>query len=213
MKAGPVLSMALLAIVATVVLTPRTASAECECLSNSVEQAVLDADRVFRGQIVSAVINDGTANDGDSRTIEFVVDVGDVIRGNPAKRYRLSTAMPDSCGVAVRLGFNETFVLGPGETTVSSCTGSGRAAYHRQPFLTTAIALVDLPVSDAREAQRLLSAQFRSSYDRSDVDDFFGLVERIDPTGNTATGSEDRIEYRGVVVLFTDGKYEKVEML
>ena len=99
------------------------------------------------------------------------------------------------------------------ETSVSRCAGSGRATYMKFPLLATAIALVDLPVSDARGTQRLLSEQIYSSYDRATVDEFFELVERIDPTGNTATGTDDRIEYRGIAVYFKDGRYEKVEAL
>lgn len=184
------------------------ASAECECPPNSIEQAILEADRIFRGEVVSASVADD-----DSQTIEFVVEVGDAIRGNPEKQYRLTTPMPGSCGVSVRLGFHDMYVLGPNETTVSSCKGSGRAAYMKHPLLATAIALVDLPVSEARGAQRLLSEQFYSSYDRATVDEFFKLVERIDSTGNTATGTDDRIEYRGIAVHFKDEKYEKVEAL
>lgn len=185
----------------------QSARADCECPPNSVEQAILDADRIFRAEVVSAEIAE------DSQTIEFVVEVGDTIRGSPEKHYRLITALPDSCGVPVRLGFHDMYVLGPNETRVSSCTGSGRAAFWKYPLLGTAIALVDLPVADSRGAQRLLSEQFHSGYDRATVDEFFELVERIDPTGHTATGTGDRIEYRGTAVHFNDGKVKSVELL
>jgi len=190
------------------IVSAQFAWADCECQPGSVEQSIRMADRIFRGEVVSASI----ASD-DSQTIEFVVKVDDAIRGNTERRYQLTTALPDSCGVSVRLGFHDMYALGPDETSVSSCTGSGRSSYMKFPLLATAIALVDLPVSDTRGAQRLLSEQFYSSYDRATVDEFFELVDRIDPTGNTATSTDDRIEYRGIAVLFTDGKYEKVETL
>jgi len=79
--------------------------------------------------------------------------------------------------------------------------------------MAIAIALVDLPLSDATGAQRLLSKQFYSSFDRATVDKFFELVEKIDPIGNGSTGMADRIEYRGIAVYFINGKYEKVGVL
>lgn len=197
-----------LALFGFAVLAAQITRAECECLPESVEQAIRNADQIFQAEVISAHISED-----DSQTIEFVVDVDDVIRGNTETQYQLNTALPDSCGVAVRLGFHDMYVLGPDETSVSRCTGSGRATYMKFPLLATAIALVDLPASDARGAQRLLSEQFYSSFDRATVDEFFKLVERIDSTGNTATGTDDRIEYRGIAVHFKDGKYEKVEAL
>ena len=184
------------------------AFADCQCPPDSVEQAIRKADRIFQGEVVSASI----AGD-DSQTIEFVVKVDEAIRGNPEKEYRLTTRLPESCGVSVRLGFRDMYVLGPGETSVSNCTGSGRATYKTYPLLAIAIALVDLPLSDANGAQRLLSKQFHSSYDRATVDNFFELVDKIDSAGNRSTGMADRIEYRGIVVYFTDGQYEKVGVL
>ena len=83
----------------------------------------------------------------------------------------------------------------------------------KYPLLATAIALVDLPVSDVSSAVRLLGKQFYSSYDRATVDEFFKIVAQIDPTGINSTGTVDRIEYRGIVVYFKDGKYEKVGAL
>lgn len=190
------------------ILAAQVTRAECECPPGSVEQAIRDADRIFRAGVISARISED-----DSRTIEFVVTVDDVIRGNPETQYRLTTEYPDSCGVSVRLGFHDMYVLGPDETSVSSCTGSGRATYMKYPLLATAIALVDLPVSDVRGAQQLLGKQFYSSYDRKTVDEFFALVERIDPTGNEAIGMADRIGYRGIAVYFNEGKFEKVGVL
>ena len=190
------------------VLAAQITRAECECPPESVEQAIRNADRVFQAEVISARISED-----DSQAIEFVVEVDDVIRGNTDRQYQLTTAFPGSCGVSVRLGFHDMYVLGPDETSVSRCAGSGRATYMKFPLLATAIALVDLPVSDARGTQRLLSEQIYSSYDRATVDEFFELVERIDPTGNTATGTDDRIEYRGIAVYFKDGRFEKVEVL
>lgn len=197
-----------LALFGFAAIAAELAHSECECSPNSVEQAIRNADRIFRGEVVSASI----ATD-DSQTIEFVVEIDEAIRGNTDDYYNLTTTLPDSCGVSVRLGFHDMYVLGPGETSVSSCTGSGRAAYMKYPLLATAIALVDLPVSDVRDAQLLLGQQLHSSYDRATVDEFFALVERIDPTGNKANGMADRIEYRGIVVYFKDGTVEKVGVL
>ena len=190
------------------VIAPHITRAECECQTGSVEEAIQNADRIFRAEVISAHISEG-----NSQTIDFVVKVGDAIRGNTEERYQLTTALPDSCGVSVLLGFHDMYVLAPDETSVSSCTGSGRATYMKYPLLATAIALVDLPVSDVRGAQQLLGKQFYSSYDRKTVDEFFALVERIDPNGNGSTGMADRIEYRGIAVYFKDGKYKKVGVL
>jgi hypothetical protein len=197
-----------LALFGFAVLAAQITRAECECPPESVEQAIRNADRIFQAEVISAQISED-----DLQTIEFVVQVDDEIRGNTDKQYQLTTTLPGSCGVSVRLGFHDMYVLGPDETNVSSCTGSGRATYMKFPLLATAIALVDLPVSDARGAQRLLSEHFYSSYDRATIDEFFKLVERIDSPGNTATGNDDRIGYRGIAVHFKDGKYEKVEAL
>ncbi|MDH3611969.1 MAG: hypothetical protein OES10_01725 [Gammaproteobacteria bacterium] len=197
-----------LALFGLVVIAPQITRAECECQPGSVEEAIRNADRIFRAEVISARISED-----DSEIIDLVVKVDDAIRGNTEKRYQLTTAMPDSCGVSVLLGFHDMYVLAPGETSVSSCTGSGRATYMKYPLLATAIALVDLPVSDVRGAQQLLSKKFYSSYDRATVDEFFELVERIDSTGNMSTGMADRIEYRGIAVYFKDGKYEKVGAL
>lgn len=184
------------------------ALAECECPPGSVEQSILEAEQIFRGEIVSANL----AEDG-SNTIEFVVVVNEAIRGNPDRQYRLITAMPESCGISVRLGFGDMFVLGPDKPKVSNCNGSGRAPYMEYPLLATAIKLVDMPVSDARGTQRLLSEEFYGRFERALMDEFFDLVEKIDPTGIKTIRSADRIEYRGIVVLFTVGKYESVQTL
>ena len=102
------------------VFSAQFARADCECPPGGVEQAIRKADRIFRGEVVSASI---VAE--DSKTIEFVVKVDDAIRGYAERQYRLTTQLPNSCGVSVRLGFHEMYVLGPGETSVSSCTGTG----------------------------------------------------------------------------------------
>ncbi len=184
------------------------ALAQCECPPNSVEQSILEAEQIFRGEIVSAKV----AEDG-SDTIEFVVKVDEAIRGNPDKHYRLYTGMPGSCGIPVQLGFNDMFVLGSDKLKVSNCNGSGRTPYMEYPLLATAIKLVDTPVSDARGTQRLLNEAFYGNSERALIDEFFGLVEQIDPLGIKAIRFADRIEYRGIVVLFTDGKYESVQIL
>jgi len=197
-----------LAFIGFAILATQLARAECECPPNSVEKAIRNADRIFRGEVVSAnFVAD------DSQTIEFLIQVDEAIRGNIEKQYRLTTTLPDSCGVSVRLGFHDMYVLGPDETSVSSCKGSGRASYMKYPLSATAIALVDLPVSDVSGAVRLLRKQFYSSYDRATVDEFFELVARIDLTGNKATGTDDRIEFRRIIVHFKGGKYERVEAL
>lgn len=180
--------------------------AECECPTDSVVQAVLNADRIFGGEVVSAAVSEN-----DTKTIEFVVEVERAIRGSLDSEYRLNTQVPGGCGVSVRLGFHDMYILGPGDSTVSSCTGSGRAVSMRYGLLSAAITLVDLPESDASGAQQLLSKQFYSSYRRDTVDEFFDLVDKIDPSGNTSTRLADRIEYRGVVVHFADGKFSRVE--
>ena len=105
------------------------------------------------------------------------------------------------------------YILGPDESSVSSCNGSGRANHMKYPLLVTAIALIEMPVSDVRGAVKLLSRQFYSSYDRATIDEFFELAARIDPTGSKATGMEDQIDYRGITVHFKDGKYDRVEAL
>jgi hypothetical protein len=184
------------------------ALAECECPPDSVERSILEADQIFRGEIVLARISDDA-----SHTIEFVVKVGDTIRGNPGKQYRLTTPAPGLCGVSVRLGFTDMFVLGPDKSEVSICNGSGRAPYMEYPLLDIAIKLVDMPVSDARGTQRLLTEEFYGEFERALLDDFFDLVEKIDPTGIKSVRSADRIEYRGIVVLFSDGVYESVQTL
>ena len=107
----------------------------------------------------------------------------------------------------------DMFVLGPDQPKVSSCNGSGRGPYMEYPLLATAIKLVDMPLSDARGTQRLLSKEFYSRFERALMDEFFDLVEKIDPTGVKTTRSADRIEYRGIVVFFSDGKYESVQTL
>ena len=196
-----------LAVLVCVFLGVSATWAECECPPNSVEQGVLNADRIFRARVVSAELAEL-----DFQTIEFVVRVDDTLRGNTGDQYRLTTALPKSCGVSVRLGFSDLYGLGPGETRVSQCTGSGRDTYMKYPRLAAAIALVDLPVSNSQDAERLFADRSFSSNERAAIDEFFELVERIDPTGNTATSTPDRIEYRGIVVHFKDGKYEKVDV-
>lgn len=182
--------------------------ADCECPTNSVEQAIRNAHTIFRGEVVSASL----ATD-DSQNINFVVAVDDAIRGSAKDRYSLTTALPDSCGVPIRLGFHDLYVLEPGKSSVSSCTGSGRVTYMKYPLLATAIALVDLPVFDSGGAQRLLSKQIHSGYDRATVDEFFKLVAQIDPRGSEVKRMTDRIEYREIVVHFEDGKFVRVELL
>lgn len=194
-----------LALFGLAFLAPIQARAECECPADSVVEGIRKADRIFHGKVVSA-----TMREDDSQTIEFVVAVHEVIRGTTDKQYNLTTALPNSCGVAVRLGFHDLFVLQPGELRVSSCTGSGRAPGMKYPLLAAAIALVDLPVSDVSTAVQLLNKQFYSSFDRATVDEFFKLVEMIDPMGSDVTGMADRVEYRGIVVYFKDGRYERV---
>ena len=186
----------------------RPAWAECECPPDSVSQSILQAEQVFRGVIVSAeVVGDG------SQMIEFTVVVDETIRGNPEAQYRLTTAMPDSCGVTIRLGFRDLFLLGSDDSRVTRCDGSGRMTSNEYPFLSLAIKLVDLPVSDARSARQLLTEELYSSFERPKMDEFFDLVEKIDPTGIKTTRAVDKIEYRGIAVLFTDGKYESVQIL
>lgn len=197
-----------IALFALTIYIAKSARAECECLSNSVAQAIRYADTIFLGEVVAAAIDED-----DSKTIEFVVKVGDAIRGKTDDYYNLSTSLPDSCGVSVLLGFHDIYVLGSDETIVSSCTGSGRVASRKYPLMAAAIALVDLPISDVSGALQLLSQKIHSGYPRAMVEEFFELVEKIDPSGNTVTRKADRIEFRGIVVHFKDGEYERVGVL
>ena len=198
----------ILSLLCFVTITAQTARAECECPQGSVSQSILNAEIIFSGGIVSASISEDS-----TQVIDFVVQVDEAVRGIPEKQYRLTTALPDSCGVSVRIGFHDLYVLGPDQTIVSSCAGSGRAVYFKYPRLTTAIKLVDLPISDANGAAKLLRKEFCCGRDRASVEKFFELVERFDPTGNMSTGFPDRIEYRGIAVFFKKGIYESVETL
>ena len=181
--------------------------AECECPPDSLVQAISNADRVFQGRIVSAQLSED-----DTDTIEFVVEVVDPVRGSLDTEYRLTTQRPGSCGVSVRLGFHDMFVLSPVSSAVSRCGGSGRAANMARPLLALAIELVDLPELDARGAQALLRKGLYSNFSREILDEFFDLVEKIDPRGDVPTRLDDRIEYRGIILFFVDGKYERVEV-
>lgn len=191
----------------TAIFSAPVAYADCECPPDSLVKAIADADRIFRGRVVSAKLSED-----DTNTIEFVVEVAAAIRGSLDPDYRLTTEVPSLCGVSVRIGFSDVFVLSPGSSDVSRCRGSGRATHMQSPLLVAAIELVDLPELDARGAQELLSKRLYSDFSREIMDDFFDLVEKLDPGGDVPTRLDDRIEYRGVILHFVDQKYERVEV-
>lgn len=198
----------LLIFVGFAVMISTYAHAECVCPTNSVANSVRKADRIFSGRVVSAIY-EPTKSD----SIEFVVEVDETIRGTIEREYRLTTPLPGACGVSVRLGFRDMFILGPDGQSVSSCTGSGRKTYMEYPLLREAIGLVDYSDSDVGKALELLNKRFYSSFDRASIDEFFELVKRIDPSGYSVTSWADQIQYRGIVVYFKDDKFEKVGAL
>ena len=189
-------------VFSTALLVSSPSAADCVCPPNSVEDSVLTADRVFEGRVVSA-----NMRSIKSKSIEFVVAVDETIRGTPEEEHRLLTLMPAECGVPVRLGFRDMYILQPGNQHVSNCSGSGRERYEDFPMLDIAIALVDNADSDVDKVLHLLNKRFYSSYERSTVETFFELVMRIDPLGYPITRWPDRIEYRGIVVYFENGKF------
>ncbi len=196
-------------IVFTIVLAATLAAnstfAECNCPPGSADQAIRDADRVFHARVVSA----GLSNDVPPR-IEFTVAVSRSIRGNNDDQYRLTTALPDACGINIRLGFSDVYVLRSDDTHVSPCTANGRSYSMQHPFMSTAIALVDLPIADIQGAQKLLRDALPKGYDRRYVDQFFFFAERIDPTQNKVIILEGYTEYRGVKVHIVDGKLDQI---
>ncbi len=192
-------------LIAVLLLGAVPALADCECPAGSLEQAIRKAETIIRGEIVSARLLGATV-------IEFDVQVNDAVRGNPESEYRLTTPMPGACGVAVRLGFNDLFVLDDAKHSVSTCNGSGRANSKKYVFLSTAIRLVDLPVSDARGAERLISQRFNPGFGRAEIDAFFEFVEKIDPLSSSALHSDSKIEYRGIALRFVDGRFDNVEI-
>jgi len=187
---------------------PMRVYAECDCPPGSVEQSIRQADQIFSASVVSA-----NYEPNESEIIEFVVRVDETIRGTPGEEYRLTTTMPGSCGIPVRLGFHDNFILQPGKLHVTSCSGSGRNKKHRLPFLKEAILLVDYSASEVTESVQLINGTFVSGTDKEPVADFFELVSRIDPAGYTVTSMADRIQYRGIVVYFKDGDFEKAGAL
>jgi len=197
-----------LVVAGSAILTPMRVYADCDCPPGSVEQSIRQADQIFRASVVSA-----NYEPNESEIIEFVVRVEETIRGTAGEEYRLTTTLPDSCGIPVRLGFHDNFILQPGNLHVTSCSGSGRDRNHRFPFLQQAVLLVDYPASEVRESVQLLNGTFPSGTDRETVVDFFEFVSRIDPAGHTVSSTADQIQYRGIVVHFRDGKFEKAGAL
>ena len=183
------------------------AYAECECPPDSQVEAILNADRIFRGRVVSAQLSEN-----DPNTIEFVVAVTGAIRGSPEPEYQLTTEIPGRCGVTVRIDFHDVFVLSPGRSDVSRCRGSGRATHRENPLLVAAIELVDLPGGDAQSVKELLSKRLYADFSRERMDDFFDLVEKLDRVGEVPIRLDDRIEYRGVILHFVDDKYDRLEV-
>ena len=198
----------LLIFVGFAVIISTYSYAECVCPINSIEESVRKADRIFQGRVVSAIY-EPTKSD----SIEFAVKVDEIIRGNLESEYRLTTSLPSTCGVSVKLAVRAMFILGPDGQSVSTCTGSGWKAYMTYPLLRGAIGLVDYTDSDVEKALGLLNKSFYSGHDRATIDEFFELVKRIDPSGYPVTSSADQIRYRGIVVYFKDDKFEKVGAL
>src|SRR5262245_50110048 len=65
----------------------------CACAPDSLERGGVEADRIFRGRVLSARVLDSKP-----RRIQFVIGVEETFRGDVGKRVELRTAMPDDCG-------------------------------------------------------------------------------------------------------------------
>lgn len=188
--------------------TSQSVYAECECTTASIVDSVRQADRVFYGVVRAARIVDEKGGQ-----IEFVVSVETPIRGTVDDDITLYSPLPASCGIPIRLGFYNLFVLSAGSQLVRPCSGSDRNTYRELPLLQLAVTLVEKAETEPSEVLRSLGKQLYSGYDRKEIEEFFELVERIDTSGHSASYRTDRIVYRGIAIVFKDGNYDRVERI
>lgn len=168
----------------------------CACADDSIEDSVRTADRIFEGRVLSAHVSDSKPE-----VIRFVVEVREGLRGEAGERVSLETTLPEHCGIEIRPGFHDLYVLHTGESTVDSCSGSGRVASERVPLLSFAVALTSYGEGQSGRAIAFLRRAFYVDYPRDELDRFFALVERIDPAGRHV--ARDGVSARFGDVRFT----------
>ena len=177
-------------------------SPDCRCPPGSIEEGVRSAGKIFTGRIVEATF-DGTV-------VEFTVEIDERFRGWVWKRQKLRTAGPDDCGVPVFVGYSDLFVVPADSKTVQTCTGSGRNVGDDYRQLSTAIAVVELADTDvARVVEHLNKSYVPAGLTRTEMDEFFDLVERLDPA-RPLSRLDDRVRYSGIVFVFRDGSLDRV---
>lgn len=190
-------------------LIPISAQAQgdsCACDRDELLANVKSAGTIFYGSIQEA-----TMASGSSDTIQLTLDVRESFRGNVTGPVRVSTTLPDKCGISATLGMHSLFVVSKGDKTVTRCGGSGSHHYHDAHELhdlfnlVYAIVIVEFVDSDPTRVRSWLDRMYRPGYSsRADMEGLFSIIGELD-SDTILTATDNEVIYRNLVFVFTDG--------
>lgn len=177
----------------------------CICDREELLATVRSAETIFYGSVEEATMESATSD-----TIQLILNIRDPIRGQESGRFKVSTTLPDNCGVVATLGMHSLFVVSGDNTPVTRCGGSGSHYFerghnlgdlHNLVFAVFAVEYVDRDPSVVRS---WLDRAFGTGYSRrEDMQGFFSLIGELD-TDMLITINDNEVIYRNMVFVFTD---------
>ncbi len=181
-------------------------STPCTCDRDELLANIRSAETIYYGSIQEA-----SMESGQSHTIQLTLEIRDPIRGDKSGPVKVSTTLPQACGVSATLGMHSLYVVSNDSEPVTRCGGSGSHHYQQGHELydlhnlVFALITIEHADSDARIVRSWLNRAFSENHTRRErMESFFALIGELD-TETIITVTDNEVIYRNIVFVFTDG--------
>ncbi len=176
----------------------------CSCDRDEVLDQIRAAETVFYGRIVEAQMETAA-----SEHIQLTVEVKDPIRGPRSQRVSIATTLPHNCGIPAEIGEHSLYVIPDLDKPVTRCSGSSLPYDFDGSYeLVCALITISYVNDDPSIVKDCLQRRIRrGGSKREDLQDYFALLEELDPS-TIMIYTDNEVIYRNLVFVFSDDKLE-----
>lgn len=171
----------------------------CQCDRGEILDQIRAAETIFYGRIVEAQMESAA-----SEYVQLIVEAKEPIRGPQSRRVSITTTLPHKCGIPAEIGKHGLYVIPDLDRPVTRCSGS--SAWHEfDLFYDLGCALITISYADSDPSivKNWLQRCYRGRPKRDDLQDYFALLEELDPF-TTVIYTDKEVIYGNLVFVFSE---------
>ncbi len=176
----------------------------CSCDRDEILDQIRTAETIFYGRIVEAQMESAA-----SEHIQLTVELTDPIRGLRTGSISIATTLPHNCGIPAEIGEQSLFVVPDIDKPVTRCSGSSLPYDFEGSYeLVCALITISYVNDDPSIVKDWLKKRIcRGSSTREDMQDYFDVLEELDPS-TIMIYTDNEVIYRNLVFVFKDDRLE-----